>query len=181
MRIFFTLLFVYFGLASLSLSQTTSYAKAPAAVLNVDPKNFGGLWYEIARTYNSFEEGCVAATVEYKLVEPFKYKVKNRCFKEKIDGELITYNGTAKSIDGKTMSEIQKTYFWIFSKDYRVIYLDDYKTAVMVDEDMENIWIMNREPFLESKKLDSIVSMLSAYMDTSKLIYTPQDKNGKYK
>merc|ERR1711879_946502 len=51
-----------------------------------------------------------------------------------------------------------------------------YKTAVMSDEKMENVWIMHREPFLEKEKLDSIVTMLDKYMDTSKLIYTPKDE-----
>lgn len=181
MRTIFTVIIILFGIFSYNLSQAASYAKAPSPVTYVDPKSFSGLWYEIARTYNSFEDGCVAATVEYKLVEPLKYEVANRCFKEELGGQLIVYYGTAIPANGNTMSQIEKTYFWIFSKDYRIIYLDDYKTAVMVDKDMKNVWIINREPFLDKKNLDSIVSMLDSYMDTSKLIYTPQDKNGRYK
>lgn len=181
MKTIFILIFIFSGFISLSLSQTTSFAKAPSPVVYVDPKNFSGLWYEIARTYNSYEEDCVAATVEYKLVEELEYKVTNRCFENEIGGDLKVYNGTAKAVNGNAMSQIEKTYFWFFSKDYRIIYLDDYKTAVMSDEKMENVWIMHREPFLEKEKLDSIVTMLDKYMDTSKLIYTPQDKNGRYK
>lgn len=181
MKTIFTVILVFFCMFSYSLSQTSSDVKAPSAVAYVDPINFSGLWYEIARTYNSFEDGCVAATVEYRLFEPLKYEVLNRCFKGDIGEQLVTYEGTATPLRGNSMSQIEKTYFWIFSKDYRVIYLDNYKTAVMVDEEMENVWIMNREPFLNEEALDSIVYMLSKYMDTSKLIYTPQDKNGRYK
>ena len=136
MRLFFKTVLI-FCMYSYSLSQTTSYLKAPLPVKYVDPKNFSGLWYEIARTYNSFEKDCVAATVEYRLVEPLKYEVSNRCFKNEIGGELIVYNGVAKPVNGNTMSQIEKTYYWIFSKDYRIIYLDDYRTAVMVDEENE--------------------------------------------
>ena len=166
---------------SLLLAQTPNYVQSPKPVDYVDPKSFSGLWYEIARTYNSFEDGCVAASVEYKLVEPLKYEVTNRCFKEKIGGELIVYNGTAQPANGNTMSQIEKTYFWIFSKDYRIIYLDDYKTAIMSDKDMKNLWIMNREPIIEKEKLDSLILLLSKHMDTKELIFTPQDKNGRYK
>jgi apolipoprotein D and lipocalin family protein len=172
---------LFFTFISLGLSQTPLYSQSPQAVNHVDAKNFSGLWYEIARTYNSFEKNCVAATVEYKLVEPYEYEVINRCFEHEIGGNLIIYNGTAQPLQEKNMSQIEKTYFWIFSKDYKIIYLENYTTAVMADEDMENVWIMHREPFLNEKKLDSIVSMLSQYMDVSELIFTPQDINGRYK
>lgn len=161
-------------------SQNSFYEK-PLAVNYVNPLKFSGLWYEIARTYNSFEKDCVAPTIEYKFVNSSKYEITNRCFKNEIGGELIVYNGTATALIEENMSLIEKRYFWIFSKDYRVIYLDNYQTAVISDEKMENVWIMNREPFLEKKRLNFIVSKLDKHMDVSRLIYTPQDKNGRYK
>ena len=173
------LLFMLFSFVY-SESNTNGFTK-PTAVNFVDTKSFSGLWYEIARTYNSFEKDCVAATVEYTLTESMQYDVTNRCFKNEIGGELIVYNGTAKSLKDNNMAMLEKTYFWIFSKDYSVIYLDDYTTAVMADEDMQNVWIMHRKPFLSQTKLDRIVALLDLYMDTSKLIYTPQDKQGRYK
>lgn len=179
MKLFFTVLFVL----SLVIAQTPEkYIKAPKPVDYVNPEMFSGLWYEVARTYNSFEKDCVAATVEYILIEDLKYEVKNRCFDTKIGGNLIQYNGTAEPTNGNIMSQIDMTYFWIFTKEYRIIYLDsDYSSAVMVDKDMEHVWIMNREPFMKQEKLDSIVTSLAKYMDTSKLIYTPQDPQGRYK
>lgn len=179
MKSFFTIIF--FSFICVALSQTSLYGKSPQAVKHVDDKNFSGLWYEIARTYNSFEKNCVAATVEYKLVKPYEYEVINRCFEHEIGGNLIIYNGTAQPLIEKNMSQIEKTYFWIFSKDYKIVYLDNYTTAVMVDETMENVWIMHRKPFLNQAKLNSIVSMLGEYMDISKLIFTPQDQKGRYK
>jgi apolipoprotein D and lipocalin family protein len=157
------------------------YANTPKAIESINPSLFSGLWYETARTYNSFEKDCVAATVEYKLVEPLKYEIKNRCFEKNIGAKLIEYNGTAVPSDGSSMSEIDMTYFWLFTKKYKIIYLDDYKSAVLVDNDLEYVWIMNRKPFMKKEKLDNIVSFLEKYMDTSKLIYTPQDKQGRYK
>ncbi|XOB60870.1 lipocalin family protein [Campylobacterota bacterium DY0563] len=177
MRVYLVLFLL---LTSISFSWA-NYTKAPPPVTYVNPKSFSGLWYEIARTYNSFEKNCVGASVEYKLIDEFKYDVTNRCFEKTFEGKLITYNGKAKALYEQNMSQLEKTYFWIFSKDYRVIYLDDYKTAVMSDENMENLWIMNRKPFISKKKLDSILMFLDNYVDTSKLIFTPQNKDGKYK
>lgn len=160
---------------------TPSYAKAPNAVNYVNPSKFSGLWYEIARTYNFFEENCVAPTVEYNLISNDEYKITNRCFEKEIGAKLIKYEGRAKPLTIGNMSQIEKTYFWIFSKDYRVIYLDNYESAVIADKTMEHIWIMNRKPNIDEEKLKTIISMLENYLDTSKLIFPKQDKNGKYK
>lgn len=159
-----------------------SHARAPKPIVYVDPEDFSGLWYEVARTYNYFEEECIAPTVEYSLIENEKYQVINRCFKNSLNGELIEYKGIASSLFKGNMSQIKKTYFWVFSKNYRIIYLDDnYQTAILSDEKLENLWIMNRKPQIQESKLKNIVSLLDKYMDTSKLIYPKQDKNGRYK
>lgn len=46
----------------------------------VSVQKFSGLWYEIARTYNSYQDKCVASSVEYVLDENNEYEVHNRCF-----------------------------------------------------------------------------------------------------
>ncbi len=168
---------------SFLLSQTPKeFNKAPKVVDFVSIEKFSGLWYEIARTYNSFEKDCVGATVEYKLRDDLNYDIKNRCFDTVIGGDLIEFNGTAKPLNQNTMAQIQMTYFWIFTKNYRVVYLtEDYSSAVVVDKNMNNVWIMNRTPFMKKEKLAYLVSFLSNHMDIKRLIYTPQDSQGRYK
>lgn len=157
-------------------------AKAPSPVKFVDVKKFSGLWYEIARTYNDFEKDCVAATVEYILVDDYEYEIKNRCFNKKIGADLIEYTGVGEPTKGKSMSRIDMTYFWFFTSTYRVVYLlEDYSSAVVVDKDMEQVWIMNRKPFMPKQRLDEILKLLEPYMDLKRLIYTPQDEKGRYK
>lgn len=146
---------------------------------NVTPKEFSGLWYEIARTYNDFEKNCVAATVEYRLVKKDRFDVTNRCFDSKIGGELIVYNGTAQPIIPNSASKLKLTYFWVFSREYHLIHWDD-AYAVMASPDYANLWIMSRTPTIPKSKLDPILKKLSALMDTRTLIYTPQDKQGRY-
>lgn len=157
-------------------------AKAPDPVPFVDAERFSGLWYEIARTYNRFERDCVAATVEYTLVEPLEYAVSNRCFDTVIGGDLIEYSGDAEPAQGESMSRIDMTYFWIFTREYRVIYLEpDYTSAVVVDDTMDKVWIMHRGPFMPESRLHTILTLLEKNMDLSRLIYTPQDEEGRYK
>ena len=149
----------------------------------VDVQKFSGLWYEIARTYNSYQDKCVASSVEYILDENNRYEVKNRCFDTKIGGELIAYEGTAKSaLGGANMSKIDMTYFWIFTKRYEIFYLeDDYSSAVVADNALEQLWIMSRTPKMQEQTLKKILALLENKMDVKRLIYTPQDTKGRYK
>lgn len=176
-------IFLILCIISIVIAQTPSLLiKTKNTTKPFQTEKFSGLWYEVARTYNNFEENCVAATVEYTMTDDLEYKVHNRCFDTKIGANLIEYNGTAKIISKNNTSYISKTYFWIFTNTYKIIYLDDdYSSAVMVSDDMKNVWVMNREPLMNKIKLNEIVSLLSQYIDTSKLIYTPQDSKGRYK
>lgn len=163
------------------LSIVTLHADILKPVSFVSPSKFSGLWYEIARTYNSYQDKCVASTVEYQLVKPLEYKVFNRCFESVIGGELIEYNGTAEPTEGKSMSSIDMTYFWFFTKNYHVYYLDEnYNYAVVADKFFEQVWIMSRTPFMPAEKLDAIKKDLGYSINLDTLIYTPQDEKGRY-
>lgn len=165
----------------LFLLATSLHAVTPKAVDFVDAKRFSGLWYEIARTYNSYEKDCVASTVEYKPAGALRYEVFNRCFEKEIGGDRIEYHGVANSRDKRSMRKITMTYYWFFSTDYRVVYLDEnYETMIVVSEDMKQVWMMHRNPIIEEIKLNKMQHFLASYMDLSTLIYTPQDKEGRY-
>lgn len=144
------------------------------------PKEFSGLWYEIARTPNEYEKNCVAASVEYTLSAMDKYEVTNRCFDTKIGGDLIVYNGKGQTLKPGSASRLRLTYFWVFSREYHLYHYDnDY--AVMASNDFENVWIMSRSPQLSKEKLSVALRKLASAMDTKRLIYTPQDPKGRYK
>lgn len=164
------------------LFSTLLLSKSPIPVPHVDIKKFSGLWYEMARTYNSYQKECVASSVEYKLQEDNTYNVYNRCFEKVIGGELIEYSGKAKPANGDSMSKIDMTYYYIFTQEYRVIHLEkDYSAAVVADKEMDKVWVMSRTPKLQKKTFKRILAKLEKKMDIERLIYTPQDKKGRYK
>ncbi len=161
---------------------TLLFSNAPAPVQEVDVKKFSGLWYEVARTDNNYQEDCVGSSVEYQLQEDSTYKVFNRCFENVIGGDLIEYKGTAEATNGNSMSKIDMTYYYIFTEEYRVIHLEkDYSAAVVTDEEMDQVWVMSRKPELPKSKLNKILTKLEKNMDLKRLIYTPQDEKGRYK
>ena len=144
---------------------------------SVDVKKFSGLWYEIARVENSFQTSCVASSVEYKLQVDNTYEVYNRCFENKLDGKLIEYNGFAKLEN----NELFMRYFLVFTSSYKIEYLNDYKTAVVSNDDYSNLWIMSRSPNIDKNELEKILKDLKNRMDISKLVFTKLDPKGRYK
>lgn len=143
----------------------------------VDIKKFSGLWYEIARVENSFQTSCVASSVEYKLQVDNTYDVYNRCFENELDGKLIEYNGSAKLEN----NELFMRYFLVFTSSYKIEYLNNYQTAVIVNDDYSNLWIMSRSPNIDKYELEKILKDLENKMDISKLIFTKLDPKGRYK
>jgi len=147
-------------------------AKMPQSINFVDPKLFSGTWFEIARTYNYFERDCLSPSVEYKLVDIDKFEVFNRCYDKNDTQRVIAYEGKAVSKEKNSMASIDMTYFYIFTSEYRIIYLNDYKTAVMASTDLKNIWIMSKSKDIEKDELNKILNFLDDYIDISKLIYS---------
>jgi len=164
------------------LFSTLLFANIPVPVHYVDVKEFSGLWYEVARTDNSYQRSCVASSVEYELQKDNTYKVFNRCFENVIGGDLIEYKGTAEARHGNSMSKIDMTYFYIFTREYRVIHLEkDYSAAVVTDAEMDQVWVISRKPTLPERTLNKILFKLEKSMDIERLIFTLQDKKGRYK
>ncbi|GGD48009.1 hypothetical protein GCM10012288_22810 [Malaciobacter pacificus] len=142
----------------------------------IDIKKFSGLWYEIARIDNSFQTSCVASSVEY-ILEDDKYDVYNRCFDSTFDGKLIEYNGSATLENNR----LKMRYFLFFTAQYNIEYTNNYKTALVVNDDYSNAWIMSRTPSIDKKELNKILKLIENKIDKSKLIFTKLHPKGKYK
>jgi apolipoprotein D and lipocalin family protein len=149
----------------------------------VDKKKFAGLWYEMARTYNRYQERCTASSVEYMLNKRGEYDVYNRCFDTTIGGDLIEYKGVAKEVDERQgVAKMEMTYFWIFSKRYAIYYIDsNYQEAIVADEAFEQAWIMSRTPQMEPKRLHALMARVGEQVAKNRWIITLQDPKGRYR
>jgi apolipoprotein D and lipocalin family protein len=140
-------------------------SKEPETVSKVDLKKYAGLWYEIAKIPNNFQDQCVGnTTAEYMLQEDGRIKVINSCLDE--DGEIDKADGIAKVVDKKTNSKLEVSFvsflgirpFW---GDYWIIGLDDnYEYAVVGSPDRKYGWILARQKELPKEQLDEAYEIL---------------------
>jgi apolipoprotein D and lipocalin family protein len=146
-------------------------------VPRLDFQRYSGLWYEIARYPNRFQNRCVAGTTATYTPQPNgEIRVINAC--RTAGGKLITAKGTAKLADSKgPNSKLKVTFFWPFYGDYWVIGLDaDYRWAIVGHPDRKYLWILSRTPKLDEATYRDILDRIRAQgYDVSRLIITRQD------
>ena len=147
---------------SISLFPQTNSLKT---VDYVDLKKYVGLWYEIAKIPNSFQDQCVkGTTAKYILKEDGKIAVVNSCIDE--DGEVDDAEGVARIVDKNSNAKLEVSFvsflgwrpFW---GDYWIIGLDEnYKWAVVGTPSRKYGWVLSRTPQLDKQTMDTIFQIL---------------------
>ena len=158
--------------------------KAPLRVVaSVDLTRYAGLWYEIARLPNRFEEKCAGdVTAEYTPLGAGRLRVVNRCRKK--DGEMTEAEGAAKPADKSGANSRLKVRFapgflsflpFVWG-DYQIIELaPEYTYAVVGAPDRKYLWILSRTPQLDEATYRRLVEAArSQGFDVSRLIRTKQ-------
>ena len=153
------------------------------AVPSIDIGRYLGLWYEIARLPNSFQEKCAGeVTATYSLFDDGDIRVVNRCRKE--DGEMTEAEGRARraTVDGPN-SKLKVRFAPAFLAflpfvwgDYWVIDIaPDYSYAVVGEPRREYLWILSRTPVLDEQVLGGIIARIREQgYDVSRLVRTRQ-------
>ncbi len=139
--------------------------KNVTTVDKVELTKYSGLWYEIARIPNSFQEDCVSGTTaKYSLTDDGEIKVLNSC--READGRLNTAEGVARVVDKKTNSKLQVSFVSLFGwnlfwGDYWIIGLDgNYKWAIVGHPKRKYGWILSRTPTLDETTMTTINKIL---------------------
>jgi apolipoprotein D and lipocalin family protein len=142
----------------------------------VDLNRYTGVWYEIARYPNSFQEECVGSRATYSLRDDGGISVLNECYARSFDGGIRSARGRAWVIDKSSNAKLKVSFFWPFSGDYWIIDLGpNYEYAVIGHPKRTYLWILSRTKILEGKVYEEILARLKEKQyDTTKLIPTPQ-------
>ena len=133
----------------------------PTTVKYVDLKKYVGLWYEVAKIPNSFQDQCVkGTTAKYTLTKDGEIYVTNSCIDE--DGELDAADGVVRVVDKKSNAKLEVSFvsflgwrpFW---GDYWIIGLDaNYEWAVIGTPDRKYGWVLSRTPSQSAEVLAEI-------------------------
>ena len=161
MKIYFLLIVTA---ASINLMAQKENNKV-VTVDHVDLSRYAGLWYEIAKIPNSFQDHCASnTTAVYSLNDDGTIKVINSCLES--DGETDKAEGLAQVVDTKTNSKLEVSFvsifgFHLFWGDYWILGLpDDYSYAVIGTPNRKYGWILSRTKKLPDDKLSEAYDIL---------------------
>ncbi len=126
-------------------------ADAPRTVGVVDLSRYAGLWHEVSRFPNRFQDGrgvsCTDVTAAYRPLPDGRIGVVNRCRNAAAGGAERVAEGRAYVVEGSDGARLRVSFFWPFYGDYWVLGLSpDYRWAVVGDPRRRYLWILSRTP-----------------------------------
>lgn len=152
-------------IAIISCSSLLLSAKDLTTVESVDLLKYQGVWHEIAKIPNRFQNKCDKnVTASYKLREDGNISVINRCVE--FDGSINEIEGVARIVDTDSNAKLEVSFvrlLWknLFWGDYWIIALsDDYSWAIVGEPSRKYGWILARDKQLEKPILKKIYLIL---------------------
>mmetsp|Transcript_25167 Transcript_25167/g.29256 ORF Transcript_25167/g.29256 Transcript_25167/m.29256 type:complete len:167 (+) Transcript_25167:29-529(+) len=124
---------------------------------HVEIPQFMGLWYVISRIGTPFEKGHCNSTEEYTLRPDGKIDVMYRATKKEVDGKPLSVSQTLWSVSPDN-AHMKVRIFWPFTFDYLVLDVDpEYKWTIVGTSMSQVLWIMAREPHMNSNLYKDLV------------------------
>ena len=149
----------------LAYSQSDSDNSQPIPVPKVDLNKYSGLWYEIAKIPNSFQDHCAyGTTAEYKIEPNGDIIVINKCYDK--EGDLDIADGVANVVDKTSNAKLEVSFVSFFGirpfwGDYWIIGLGKkYEYAIVGHPERKYGWILSRTPSLTDEKMKEIWAIL---------------------
>lgn len=139
------------ALAALSacfLSCARPHASQPT-VRELNAAKFSGVWHEIARLPNTFENNLVAAKAIYRAKSDGTLSVSNEGLKN--DGARTSIDGNARQPDpadpGKLLVRFDPFPAILFEGDYWILETNPpYTRAVVGSPDKNFLWLLSKNP-----------------------------------
>lgn len=115
----------------------------------VDPREYAGRWYEIARYPQWFERGCARATADYAPTAS-GLSVTNSCER---NGERTSATGAAYATSEPGVLGV--SFFPGLYGAYVVAYRDP-QTSVVTNQDRSALWVLSRTPTITTAHRDQV-------------------------
>jgi lipocalin len=151
----------------------------PSVVSSVDLKKYTGTWYEIARLPNWFERKLKCVTANYTLRADGKISVLNKGHYISDPSKVNSAKGVAWVPDKNYPAKLKVQFFWPFSGNYWIIYLEkDYHYVLVGDPSFKYLWILSREKKMEDASYQILLKKaVENGFDIKALIMVDQDCN----
>ncbi len=183
MKNFFVLLFLGCALVAPDRAEAAASGRpAPPTVSQVELDRYLGTWHELRRLPNSFQDdhpeeasACFNTTAEYALRGDGKVDVKNTCYREKPNGEVVkdVAIAIARIVDKSGGAKLKVNFtgvgllrtLGIGDGDYWILGLGPtnknglYAWALVGSPRLNFGWILSREPQLAEATLDEILAL----------------------
>ena len=137
----------------------------PIPVASVDLNRYAGIWHEIARIPNRFQQQCARDTLaRYTLRADGRIDVVNQCVRR--DGSLDQARGIARVVDADTRAKLKVSLVSLlgwrpFWGDYWIVGLDpNYRWAVVGAPNRKYGWILARSKTLDANSLETISAII---------------------
>jgi len=141
----------------------------------IDPGQYLGTWYQIARNPHPFETGCVCSR-QVLTANRDSIGVYNSCNDSTPTGPLREIRGTA-TIDDPTSNARLTVDFGLPKKgQYWIIGVDpQYRWAVVSEPSMQTLYILSKTPQLPADLYQAALAEAAAQVDVSNLTLTEQN------
>jgi apolipoprotein D and lipocalin family protein len=159
---FLLVIIVLLGLSGCINQPVYRTSNAPLnTVSTVDLKKYQGLWYEIYRLPNWFEDkDCLTITAQYSPLPENKIQVLNTCYKK---DKAHDAKGIAKIEDQTTSAKLKVSFFRPFYGDYWILDLaNDYSWALIGEPSGKYFWILARERKLNHELEEQLLKKAEA-------------------
>jgi apolipoprotein D and lipocalin family protein len=153
---------------------------APRTVPVVDLARYAGLWHEIARFPNRFQDGsgvyCTDVTAAYAPRPDGRVDVVNRCRNAAAGGAERAVEGQAYVVPGSNGARLRVSFFWPVYGDYWVLGLSpDYEWALVGDPRRNYLWVLSRTPVMAPGHYAAALAIARREgFDTTRLRPTPR-------
>jgi apolipoprotein D and lipocalin family protein len=166
-------------LITIILSSSAFSQKVPSVVATVDLNRYKGTWYEIARLPIYFEKKLKCVTATYTLREDGKITVLNKGFYITDPQKSTSSQGVAWVPDKNSPAKLKVQFFWPFSGDYWILYLEkDYNYVLVGDPSYKYLWILAREKIMDEKTYTMLLQKaIDNGYDVKPIIRVAQDCN----
>ena len=138
-----------------ALAAALMLAPVSAANAGVEPtgrieiSQMMGRWYEVARTPNALQKGCIAGASDWKPAQN-GFAVVQSCHKGATNGPLSVWKAKATVSDPKTNARLKMSFFGgVVSQNYVVLdHRPDQGWLALATADGKYFWLMAQKPVL---------------------------------